>query len=273
MATPSEKLAESLEVLHKLQNAVGAAAIRARDLTRTHRERLLKNGFLQEVMKGWYIPSRPDDGKGESTAWYASFWRFAAAYLEHRFHKNWSLSPEQSLSIHVGNATVPRQLAVRSPKGTNSVTKLPHGTSLFDLQAALPASADRVESDGLPLYGLEAALIEASPRYFMNQATDARAALGMIRDASDLLGKLLDGGHSTIAGRLAGGFRNCGRGAVADEIIAAMIAAGYDVRENDPFGQQPTGTAGLCAGSIRSPANAEVLMPGPENVIARTTGE
>src|SRR6516162_5338955 len=64
MATPSEKLAESLEVLHKLQNANGAAAIRARDLTRTHRERLLKNGFLQEVMKGWYIPSRPDDRKG-----------------------------------------------------------------------------------------------------------------------------------------------------------------------------------------------------------------
>jgi hypothetical protein len=30
MATPSEKLAESLEVLHKLQNANGAAAIRAR---------------------------------------------------------------------------------------------------------------------------------------------------------------------------------------------------------------------------------------------------
>ena len=239
MATPSEKLAESLEVLHKLQNANGAAAIRARDLTRTHRERLLKNGFLQEVMKGWYIPSRPDDGKGESTAWYASFWRFASAYLEHRFHKNWSLSPEQSLSIHVGNGTVPRQLAVRSPKGTNSVTKLPHGTSLFDLQAALPPSADRVERDGLRLYGLEAALIEASPRYFMHQATDARAALAMIRDASDLLGKLLDGGHSTIAGRLAGGFRNCGRDAIADEIIAAMTAAGYAMRESDPFSEQP----------------------------------
>jgi fido (protein-threonine AMPylation protein) len=239
MATPSEKLAESLEVLHKLQKANGAAAIRARDLTRTHRERLFKNGFLQEVMKGWYIPSRPNDGKGESTAWYASFWRFAAAYLEHRFHKNWSVSPEQSLSIHVGNATVPRQLAVRSPKGTNSVTKLPHGTSLFDLQAALPPSADRVERDGLRLYGLEAALVEASPRYFMNQATDARAALAMIRDASDLLGRLLDGGHSTIAGRLAGGFRNCGRGAIAGEIIAAMNAAGYAVRESDPFSEQP----------------------------------
>src|SRR5215469_16405546 len=98
MPTPSEKLAESLEVLHKLQAPGGAAAIRARDLTRTHRERLVENGFLREVIKGWYIPSRPDETKGESTAWYASFWRFAAVYLETRFGKNWSLSPEQSLS-------------------------------------------------------------------------------------------------------------------------------------------------------------------------------
>ena len=85
MPTPSEKLAQSLEMLSKLQSSNGAAAIRSRDLTRTHRERLLVNGFLQEVMKGWYIPSRPDEVKGESTAWYASFWRFSAVYLEERF--------------------------------------------------------------------------------------------------------------------------------------------------------------------------------------------
>jgi hypothetical protein len=60
MASPSEKLAQSLEILHGLQNANGAA-IRAKDMTRTHRERLLTNGFLQEVIKGWYIPSRPDE--------------------------------------------------------------------------------------------------------------------------------------------------------------------------------------------------------------------
>jgi hypothetical protein len=80
MSTPSEKLAQSLEILGKLQNSNRAAAIRARDLSRTNRERLLANGFLQEVIKGWYIPSRPDEAKGESTAWYASFWRFCAVY-------------------------------------------------------------------------------------------------------------------------------------------------------------------------------------------------
>ena len=70
MARPPEKLARSLAILRKLQTAEGAGAIRARDLSRTHRERLLRNGFLQEVIKGWYIPSRPDEVKGESTAWY-----------------------------------------------------------------------------------------------------------------------------------------------------------------------------------------------------------
>jgi hypothetical protein len=108
LASPSDKLAESLEVLHTLQVANGAAAIRARDMTRTHRERLLANGFLREVVKGWYIPTRPDEVKGESTAWYGSFWSFTAAYLESRFRRNWSLSPEQSLSLHSGNWTVPR---------------------------------------------------------------------------------------------------------------------------------------------------------------------
>jgi fido (protein-threonine AMPylation protein) len=239
MATPSEKLAESLEILHRLQNANGAAAIRARDITRTHRERLLKHGFLQEVIKGWYIPSRPDEVKGESTAWYASFWRFAAVYLDMRFGRHWSLSPEQSLSLHAGNWTVPRQLAVRSPKGRNNVTKLPHGTSLFELQAPLPDLPDMAEKDGLRLFSLESALIDASPRFFLHHATDARTAIATIRDASRLLARLLDGGHSTIAGRLAGAFRNSGRDALADEIVQTMSAAGYTVRETDPFTDRP----------------------------------
>jgi hypothetical protein len=41
MATPSETLAQSLEALAKLQRADGGVVIRAQDLSRTHRERLL----------------------------------------------------------------------------------------------------------------------------------------------------------------------------------------------------------------------------------------
>ena len=87
MATPPQKLADSLDALKMLQER-GLVAIRAKDLSRVHRERLQKNGFLQEVMKGWYIPSRPDGTAGESTAWYASFWAFAGAYLHERFDRD-----------------------------------------------------------------------------------------------------------------------------------------------------------------------------------------
>lgn len=237
MPTPSEKLAQSLKILNKLRNAAG---IRSRDLSRTHRERLVKSGFLQEVIKGWFIPSRPDELRGESTAWYASFWRFCAFYLEERFGRDWCLSPEQSLCLHAGNWTVPRQLVVRSAKARNKVTALPHGTSLLDLRAALPAAGDRVERDGMRIFSLESALIACSPNFFSRSATDVRAVLPMIRDASGLLARMLEAGQSTVAGRLVGAFRNSGRGRIADDITKTMIAAGYDVRENDPFTDKPT---------------------------------
>lgn len=70
--TNAKKLAESLEALHELQ-ARDTVAIRSAELSRTHRERLIRNGFLQEVIKGWYITSHPDETPGESTAWYAAF--------------------------------------------------------------------------------------------------------------------------------------------------------------------------------------------------------
>ena len=111
----AEKLAQSLEQLRELQKKV-VVAIRSRDLTRTHLNRLVKNGFLKEVIKGWYIPSRPDEAQGDSTSWYISFWDFCASYLNKRFGNAWCLSPEQSLLLHAENWTVPKQLLVRSKK-------------------------------------------------------------------------------------------------------------------------------------------------------------
>ncbi len=237
MATPAEKLAESLRALKGLQER-GIVAIRSADLPRKHRERLLANGFVQPVMKGWYIPARPGEPAGESTAWYASFWDFCAAYLRERFGKDWCLSPEQSLSLHAGNRTVPRQLLVRSPKARNKVTGLIHGTSLFDSRYTVPEDRDIEERDALRLFTVAAALVECSHRFFAQNPTDARTALSMVRNASEVLPRLLGGGHSVIVGRLAGAFRNIGRARIADDIVNAMQAAGYTVREQDPFEAQ-----------------------------------
>jgi hypothetical protein len=236
MASPQEKLANSLEALEALQTK-GIVAVRSSDLSRTHRERLLENGFLQAVMKGWYIPVRPDERVSETTAWYASYWEFCAAYLNERFAEQWCLSPEQSLFHHAGQRTVPKQLPVRAPRGRNKPTALSQGTSLFDLRAELPAQEYLTQIEGLRLYSLPASLVFSGPGLFAANPTEARAGIAMIADASDVLAILLEGGHSTIAGRVAGAFQNVGRERIADQIVKTMKSAGYDVRENDPFEQ------------------------------------
>ena len=234
MATPSEKLAQSLEILKEFQDQ-GKVAIRSTDLSRVHRERLVRNGFLQEVMKGWYITSKPDEAAGESTAWYTSFWDFSSAYLNQRFGNDWCLSPDQSLLFLTGDRTVPHQLLVRSSKGRNKVTELPYNTSLFDMRGAMP-SKDNIEVvEGLRLYSLPAALATCLPGFYKENPTNARVALSMVTDASIILPILLEGGHSTIAGRLAGAFRNNGQSRIADEIVRTMRAADYIISENDPF--------------------------------------
>lgn len=64
MPSANEKLAQSLQALHALEPA---RAIPAKALTRVHRERLRDAGFLSEVVKGWYIQTRPNEGVGDST--------------------------------------------------------------------------------------------------------------------------------------------------------------------------------------------------------------
>jgi len=80
-----------------------------------------------------------------------------------------------------------------------------------------------------------AAIIKVPEAFFTRYPVEACTALSSISDISDLLRRLLDGGHSVIAGRLAGAFRHMGRERFADEIISAMKTALYDVRETNPF--------------------------------------
>lgn len=234
MASPAERLAQSLEALQKLQQG-GHQTIRSKDLSRVHRERLLKNGFLEEVIQGWYIPSRPDMTAGESTAWYTSFWAFCASYLNQRFGDDWCLSSEQSLLLHAEDWTVPRQLLVLSPKGDNKNLPLPHNTSLLIARYAMPTPNDIELRNEVRIVKLVPALITCTPKFFTQNPVEARAVLSIIRDASDLLSLLLAEGRSVIAGRLVGAFRNIGNNRIADDILKTMQAAGYDVRENDPF--------------------------------------
>ncbi|MDD3721497.1 MAG: cell filamentation protein Fic, partial [Lutibacter sp.] len=235
MATPGEKLAASLEVLYSLQNKGNIVAIRSSEITRTHRERLIKNGFLKEVTKGWYIVTNPNENTGDSTSWYTSYWKFCAQYLKEKYKEDYCISAEQSILIHSGNKSVPRQLIVRAPKTSNTNIELLHNTSIFAMESPLPKVANIIEKDGIRMLTLPSALIHCTPTIFGQNSIDIRTALAQITEASEILALLLDGSHTVIAGRLAGAFRNIGQVRIADEIINTMKSADFDVRESDPF--------------------------------------
>jgi len=235
MPSPNEKLAESLDELKALQQG-NRNVFRSDDLSRVHRERLVENGFLQEVMKGWLISSSPDSRAGESTPWHASFWEFCARYCDERFGEQWHLSPEQSVFLHGERTVIPDQLVVHSPKATNNDIKLLFGTTLYDLKVAeMPATEALTVRDGLRLFSSAAALVRVPESFFQLYPIETQVVMASLADASDMLRLLLNGGHSAKAGYLAKAFRQTGRGDFADEILRAMKGAGYDVRESSPF--------------------------------------
>src|SRR2546425_9337766 len=235
MSSPNEKLAESLDVLKELQQG-NRRVFRSEDLSRVHRERLVENGFLQEVMKGWLISSSPDSDPGESTPWHASFWEFCSCYCDERFGEQWHLSPEQSLFLHGERTVIPDQLVVHSPKATNNDIQLLFGTTLYDLKVAeMPATSALMVRDGLRLFSPAVALVRVPESFFQMYPVETQVVMASLADASDVLRFLLNGGHSSKAGYLAKAFRQTGRADLADEILRAMKGAGYDVRESSPF--------------------------------------
>ena len=236
MATIQEKLAESLEVLKTFQDAHGDNLViqGADTLGRTHTERLVNSGYLQMVIKGWYIPSMPGR-EGDSTVWYVSYWSFVTAYLNKKFNGAWCLSPELSLYFYSGKTVIPKQLIVRSESGSNNILQLPFGTSVVDIKATLPQEVVQEPRYGVRLYPMEYALLMVGPDYYRRNALEARTCLASMKDVSPLVSAAIDGGHTTRAGRVAGALRSIGREGMADEILRMMRQVGYTVSEENPF--------------------------------------
>ena len=80
MASTQEKLADSLSKLKEFQEKNGHSIIKGLSVFgETHTKRLLQNGYLEQIIRGWYMPSMPGL-EGDSTTWYASYWHFISAY-------------------------------------------------------------------------------------------------------------------------------------------------------------------------------------------------
>lgn len=235
MAAPNEKLAASMA---QLQSVLGERRVlRSGELSRTHRDRLLRSGYLRRATKGWLFVTNPADSPDNATGWYGCYWEFCASRCEHRFGDSWHLSAEASMLQHAGVDAIPTQTIVCSPLAGNHVVQLPHSTSLLDLKLTEEVNPDdvTVSQDGLRVLSLSATVIGSSAQLFKTQRIAVTTALAQMDDHRHLLRRLLDGGHTTIAGRLAGSFRSVGREDVADDVMRGMKSAGFDVRETRPW--------------------------------------
>lgn len=229
------KLTDGLKALKELQDS-GKTAIKTSDLTRQQRTILVSSGFLRPIVKGWYMPSRPGDNLGDSTPWHATMRDFIRGYCTERFGDQWFVSPEYSILLHNGTSISPRQVAVHSPLAKNGLLHLPDKCSIMDCKIYTMVPSEKIQTvEGVRVLSLPLALIRVPVAFFVNHSQDAHIALHQLRDASDLNRELIEGGHSTIAGRLAGALRAVGQGALADDILGTMRSAGFVVAESNPF--------------------------------------
>lgn len=217
MSTSREKLADSLTLLNAAQ-AERRVAVRSDELSRVHKERLQKSGFLKRVIKGWYRSSRPDAYDFDDSGWLIVYWQFMAEYLEYRFQRNWCLAPEQSLLLFSGRNVVPNQLIVRANSASNNITRFPCDTSLYEVKARVANVDEVLLLDGLRLFRPEVALSIVRQDFFKMHPTDTKAILRSNLNEELLIENLQNANRSRLADSLAIMFARTGQFETAEKI-------------------------------------------------------
>ena len=235
---PPQGNSQLAAALERVRRAAQDAIIQTDDITRADREILQAKGWLQEIIRGWYLLVTPDAKPGDTVLWHSSFWPFVAAYLRSRFKKRYCLSAEASLDLHTGKMGTPRQVVVTAATGGNNKIDLPTGSSIFMvMQAAnLPEAPEIV--NGVQVFPLAVALVRTTPTFFRLDPLTAEIALKQIR-RDDLARALLTKWNAQSAGRLVGALTAVGRSDDAASIAADIDAAGYRITPENPFEQPP----------------------------------
>ncbi len=225
-------LADSLA---RAKSAAKKDILQSSEISRTDRERLLRHSYLKEIVKGWYLLTLPHVKEGESTAWYASFWKFLEVYLTSRFGNQYCLSAESSLEVHLGSNIIPDQVVVITERGGQSVLNLPHNTSLlmYADKNKLPKQVSTV--DGLIVMSLPLCLCRIKPVFFEQCPRNAEIALRLVRSGLELSRALVEGGYKSAAERLIGAYQFLNDKEKAQMILDNMKAAGFRIIPKNPF--------------------------------------
>lgn len=230
-----QNLNDALTRVQSLIQEKGIHILKSSDISRSDREILTHHRWLEEIIRGWYLVVRPDLAKGDSTAWYASFWNFLSIYLEHHYGKDYCLSAESSLDRHLGSSLIPKQVIAIGIRGSGTTIKLPYSTSLLVYADPECLPEERESIDGLQIMTLPYALCKISPTFFQNSPQEAEIALRSVQHASDLLRILVQHEFKNAAGRLIAAYRFLKNFKMADELKQGLENVGLKIQEKKSF--------------------------------------
>lgn len=200
-----EGLAAALERAKQQANINKSQIVSTTQLARADRELLLATGWLQEVMRGWYILVRPDIATGDTAAWYANYWDFLRVYLESRFQHDYCLAAEPSLDLHIDNPIIPMQIVVIAKQG-GGTQKLMYDTSLLVYVDEKNFPQEITSKRGIQVMSKPYALSKVSPSYFKSNAREVELALKTLGDKTELSRILVKYQLKAAAARIIGAY-------------------------------------------------------------------
>ena len=254
----NDKLSLALQRVYKIVESKSKIHIlQTKEISRSDREILTRNRWLQEIMKGWYLLVRPDVGPGESSAWYANFWDFIKVYLEHHYGDQYCLSAEHSLDLHIGKTTIPRQVVIMAKGGSGTPIHLPFDTSLLVYSSKEKIPEERVKIRNISVMPLAYALCKATPTYFSLHEEDAEIALLSIREPSEVIRCMIKHNFVRAAGRIVGAYTHLGKQEIANTIKKGVLDAGITVQEHNPFEREKPYLLGVRS---KSPCAARIEL-------------
>ncbi len=212
----------------------GAQVINTDQISRPDRELLLATGWLQEIIRGWYILVRPDTATGDTAAWYANFWDFVRVYLQHRFGNEYCLAAESSMELHTANNRIPQQVIVIVKQGAG-IQRLMYETSLLMYAESKDFPEEIVIKNGIRVMSLEYALCKIAPSYFKHNACDAEIALRAVNNPANLSKIIIKYNLKAAAARIIGAYVFLQENKIAESVRQDILLGGILVHPVNPF--------------------------------------
>lgn len=252
----TSKIGAALTRVREAVKANGGNVVRSQQIKRQDRELLVRTKWLQEIIKGWYLLVRPNISAGDSSAWYGNFWDFLRIYLSYHFQDGYCLSAENSLDLHTGSSTIPKQVVVISEKRGGFLQELPYDTSLLIYSDPKRIPEEQTTIHGLQVMTLPYAICKVTAAYFEKNQKEAEIALSLIRNSAELTQILLKYDLKSASARLLGALVFVGKNEMAEELERDLAEFGWKVKRENPFTNKTPLTSSF---RLQSPYVARIL--------------